>query len=192
MTTYMQEEYEALALQERPIITDVKVNYTITNHPEELTDNELEKITSVFRSLETGLREASIYPNVRSIKITSISFNLINVLQDLHKAMKMLGLNPSEQEMVDIPNEIARNGLIYFPDFCQLILERLREDKYAEEDFRRFMFKVLICIIMFSTLMLDLQMLCGTEPHPKEMRAKKYKVDKHSLSKVCEVDDTNW
>ena len=76
MTTYMQEEYEALALQERPIITDVKVNYTITNHPEELTDNELEKITSVFRSLETGLREASIYPNVRSIKINVHEFQL--------------------------------------------------------------------------------------------------------------------
>jgi hypothetical protein len=29
-------------------------------------------------------------------------------LQDLHKAMKMLGLNPMEQEVVDIPNEIAR------------------------------------------------------------------------------------
>ena len=70
--------------------------------------------------------------------------------------MKMLGLNPSEQEMVDIPNEIARNGLIYFPDFCQLILERLREDKYAEEDFRRFMFKVLICIIMFFYILVPL------------------------------------
>ena len=36
----------------------------------------------------------------------------------------------------------SRNGLIFFPDFCQLVLERLREDRYAEEDFRRFMFKV--------------------------------------------------
>ncbi len=26
----------------------------------------------------------------------------------MHKAMKMLGLNPMEQEVVDIPNEIAR------------------------------------------------------------------------------------
>ena len=55
MTTYMQEEYEALALEERPIITDVKVNSTITNHPDELTDKELEKVTSVF---------SSIYPRV--------------------------------------------------------------------------------------------------------------------------------
>ena len=65
MTTYMQEEYEALALEARPIITDVKVNSTITNHPDELTDKELEKVTAVFRSMETGLREASIHPRVR-------------------------------------------------------------------------------------------------------------------------------
>jgi hypothetical protein len=31
-------------------------------------------------------------------------------VQDLHKAMKMLGLNPMEQEVVDIPNEIARSS----------------------------------------------------------------------------------
>ena len=67
MTTYMQEEYEALALEQKPIITDVKVNSTITNHPDELTDKELEKVTSVFRSLETGLREASIYPRVSGL-----------------------------------------------------------------------------------------------------------------------------
>ena len=55
MTTYMQAEFEALAL-ERPIITEVKVNSTITNHPDMLTDKELENVTAVFRSLETGLR----------------------------------------------------------------------------------------------------------------------------------------
>ena len=27
------------------------------------------------------------------------------------------------------------------------------------------------------------QMLCGTEPHPKDFKAKKYKLDKHALSK---------
>ena len=30
------------------------------------------------------------------------------VCQDLHPAMKVLGLNPSEQEVVDIPNNIAK------------------------------------------------------------------------------------
>ena len=73
--------------------------------------------------------------------------------------MKMLGLNPTEQEVVDIPNNIARwvlnftkysfedkvvgrKGLIYFPDFCQLVLDRLREDEVQEEQFRQNMFKV--------------------------------------------------
>ena len=106
MTTYMQEEYEALALEEKPILTDVKVNTSITNHPDELTDKEVEKVTSVFRSLETGLREATMYPRV-SIKEYHQG-DIMCHYQDLHKAMKMLGLNPSEQEMVDIPNEIAR------------------------------------------------------------------------------------
>ena len=27
------------------------------------------------------------------------------------------------------------------------------------------------------------QMLCGTEPHPKDFKAKKYKLEKHALSK---------
>ena len=33
--------------------------------PENLTDQELEEVTAVFRSFETGLREATIYPKVR-------------------------------------------------------------------------------------------------------------------------------
>ena len=78
-----------------------------------------------------------------------------------------LGLNPSDQEMVDIPNRIARNGLIYFPEFCQLVLEQFREEN-GDEDFRRTLFKN----------------LCGTEPFPTEFRAKKYKLDKHWIEKV--------
>ena len=32
----------------------------------------------------------------------------IKLFKDLHPAMKMLGLNPTEQEVVDIPNNIAK------------------------------------------------------------------------------------
>lgn len=57
--------------------------------------------------------------------------------------LRLTGLNPSDQDMVDIPNRIGKNGLIYFPDFCQLVLDQIREDeKNGEEDFRRNMFKV--------------------------------------------------
>ena len=53
--------------------------------------------------------------------------------------------------MVDIPNRIGKNGLIYFPDFCQLVLDQIREDeKNGEEDFRRNMFKVKIVFSYFG------------------------------------------
>ena len=54
--------------------------------------------------------------------------------------MKMLGLNPMEQEIVDLTNEIAKNGLIYFPEFCKVVKTRYRSDD--EEVFRQNFFKV--------------------------------------------------
>ena len=61
-------------------------------------------------------------------------------LQDLHAAMKMLGLNPMEQEIIDLTNNIVRNGYIYFPEFCAVILKKFREDD--EDVFNQNMFKV--------------------------------------------------
>ena len=55
-------------------------------------------------------------------------------------AMKMLGLNPMEQEIIDLTNNIVRNGYIYFPEFCKVILKKFREDD--EELFNQNMFKV--------------------------------------------------
>ena len=46
----------------------------------------------------------------------------------------------SEQEIVDVTNEIARNGLIFFPEFCEVVLARFRAED--EEAFRQNMFKV--------------------------------------------------
>ena len=54
--------------------------------------------------------------------------------------MKMLGLNPMEQEIVDLTNEIAKHGLIYFPAFCGIVHRRFRDED--EEAFRQNMFKV--------------------------------------------------
>ena len=114
----------------------------VTNHPDMFTDKELENVTAVFRSLETGLRGGTISPEdlPRAMKmlgwlIWSFQSNLIGICY-------IIGLNPSDQDMVDIPNRIAKNGLIYFPEFCQLVLENLREDRIGEEEFRRNMFKV--------------------------------------------------
>ena len=97
-------------------------------------------VTSVFRSVETGLREATMDPKVFN-KVWSLSLYFVS-LKDLQVAMKMLGLNPSDQELLDIPNKISRNGFIYFPDFCQICLEYFRQDSDQEEDFRKYMFKV--------------------------------------------------
>jgi len=80
----------------------------------------------------------------------------------------MLGLNPTEQEMVDIPNQIARNGLIYFPDFCTLCLEKFRQSDEEEEEFYKNAFKL----------------FCGTEPFPTDFRAKKYKLHKNFITKL--------
>ena len=64
--------------------------------------------------------------------------------------MKMLGLNPSDQALLDIPNKIGReDGLIYYPDFCQLCLEYFRQGLDEEEEFRKNLFKV---IYFFSSV----------------------------------------
>ena len=55
--------------------------------------------------------------------------------------MKMLGLNPMEQEIVDLTNKLVKNGFIYFPEFCDVVHKKFREEN--EELFRQNMFKVL-------------------------------------------------
>ena len=54
-----------------------------------------------------------------------------------------------DDQVMDIPNKISKRGLIYFPDFCQLVLEKFRGDAVEEEIFRQNMFKV------FNQLRLD-------------------------------------
>ena len=80
---------------------------------------EINDIYLTQRSFETGLRGATIYPSVsRYLRILSKYWMVFIFYQDLHPAMKMLGLNPSEQEVVDIPNNIAKyeSGLSFFVD----------------------------------------------------------------------------
>ena len=54
--------------------------------------------------------------------------------------MKMLGLNPMEQEVIDLTNNNVKNGYIYFPEFCNIIHKKYREEN--EEVFYQDMFKV--------------------------------------------------
>ena len=54
----------------------------------------------------------------------------------------MLGLNPLEQEVLDLTNEVARDGFVHFPEFCKIVIKKYREED--EELFRQNMFKVSI------------------------------------------------
>ena len=97
---------------------------------------------------------------------------------------------------MDIPNEIAKSGHIYFPEFCKLVLDRFRQiikrielrtilvgmnQTYrrggTEDDlFRQNMFKVSLNKIFHRKHIDDIiQMMCGTDPFPKDFKAKKYR-----------------
>ena len=54
MTTYGQKQFEALGLLEKKHTTTVKVTSTIINHPDMLTNKELEDVTAVFRFRQIG------------------------------------------------------------------------------------------------------------------------------------------
>ena len=57
-------------------------------------------------------------------------------------AMKMLGLNPMEQEIIDVTNEIARNGLIYFPEFCRVVHTRYSTVQYTAVQYSTVQYRI--------------------------------------------------
>ena len=117
-----------------------------------LTEMELEAVTAVFRQFETGLREASI--NAR----------------DLLSALKCLGLNTMEQEIMDLINSAgSKDGLIYFPEFSQIVLRRYREE--SQQEFNKIIFKVFPTILVIDKLQLQLPLrvsigVCPLHPPP--------------------------
>ena len=58
--------------------------------------------------------------------------------------MKSLGLNPGEQEMIDMTNEVAVNGLVYFSDFCSIVRRKYREE--SRELLNQTFFKVRLSV----------------------------------------------
>lgn len=111
-----------------------------------LSANELDRVTEVFKMYETGLREATIYP------------------KDLAVAMKALGLNPTETEIQDLINEVERNGFIYYPAFCRVVMRKLREDD--EENFQQELFRTLV----------------GPKKYPPGTPAQLYNINKEFLT----------
>ena len=76
MTTFRQTEYEKITQEIREqeekknkeegksVSGDLKTSKTMASPKDMLTDKELDCVTSVFRSFETGLRGATIDPSV--------------------------------------------------------------------------------------------------------------------------------
>ena len=57
-----------------------------------------------------------------SAEVKLVCNALYAVTQDLVYARHALGISPSEQEVIDMQNEVERKGRIFFPDFCKLSL----------------------------------------------------------------------
>ena len=98
----------------------------MTRDQERLTQGEMEMVMSTFKQYEVSLRGACID------------------VKDLLPALVSLGLNMMEQEVTDMTNTIARDGLVFFPDFCKVVLNKYREED--QEQFSQIMFKVYIDI----------------------------------------------
>ena len=94
----------------------------MTRQEERLTAGEMEMVMSTFKQYEVSLRGACID------------------VKDLLPALVSLGLNMMEQEVTDMTNTIARDGLVFFPDFCKVVLNKYREED--QEQFSQIMFKV--------------------------------------------------
>ena len=90
-----------------------------------------------------------------------------------------------EQELMDLSNNLSRDGLIFFPDFCDIALKRFRDED--EEEFAKTMFKesssFKVVIFVVVKILFCSQVFCGTDPIPTGFRAKKYKVHQRFLTK---------
>ena len=81
----------------------------------------LEKCSKLLR-LE--LSQGTSLPRFKSLN--KIFFPTSFFFKDLTKALKMLGINPLEQEIMDIANENSKNGLISFQAFCSVVHKKYR------------------------------------------------------------------
>lgn len=147
----MSVQAAEVVAEERVIVSTKKESTkrkTTSTAVDDLTSEEREAVTIVFHQFETGLREGTIFT------------------KDALDAMKALGLNPGEQEMIDMTNEVNVNGLIYYPDFCKIVLRKYREEN--RDVLNQYLFKV----------------ICGTDPYPKNFRAKKYKIKEKFFTKA--------
>jgi len=75
-----------------------------------LGETEMAAVIDVFRVYEVGLRSGLLKAEL------------------LMDAMKMLGLNPTEWEIVELHSEYETDGFICFRDFCQIVSGKLSSE----------------------------------------------------------------
>ena len=78
--------------------------------------------------------------------------------------MMILGVNIMEQECIDMTNEVAKNGHIYFPEFCRIVLRKFREDD--DEQFAQVMFKVRTSSLQIIFCHQQILIRCSAAPNP--------------------------
>ncbi len=94
--------------------------------------NRKENVPMVFPSLHVCTMEHKTYSTERRFLVFwSIFLEYVRTVA----ARRVLSF-------ISVNTFLFRNGLIYFPDFCQVVLKRYRQDKDAEENFMQNMFKV--------------------------------------------------
>ena len=60
MTTFRQEEYESFLLEGKKVVTEMKVTNDTLNHPDMMTEAEMENATAVFR-LELSVKSFTVW-----------------------------------------------------------------------------------------------------------------------------------
>ena len=75
--------------------------------------------------------------------------------------MKKLGLNPTETEIQDLINEVEMNGYIYYPEFCRIIMRKMREDD--EENFHQGRVQQSLLLSQFVIQCCNLSQLLNTQ-----------------------------
>ena len=151
-----QKQYSIVIHSLNPRQRSVSVCHDMTSHPTKLTAKEMDSVTAAFKSCESGLRGATIKEEVDSIGyyVAFTRFSAECSEGDADGGAEPLGprvcghpqwarqVPRRDEDCVQIMVTIRRKGLLYYPDFCDVVLERFRESKEEEEDFYQYTFKV--------------------------------------------------
>ena len=81
--------------------------------------------------------------------------------------------------------QCPRNGLIYFPDFCQLVLENFRQSEEEEEDFYKNAFKVHNLYNIYKCIKADIVVTTSSD-------VCRYFAAQNPSRQISALRSTNW